>query len=131
MLVIFGLVSQEDKSSPEFGKRKLIWYHQKGILEPAPQVEWWPGSWRESDNLCVSGKLKLHLGNGMRLCTEDDVCNSGYALDFNGRSGLHCGEWLSCGEDNMAGDQVLKETFEKKIPCRKLTLSVMKFAGGR
>ena len=105
-LSLFGLVSQEDKRSPEFGKKKLIWYQQEGILEPAPQVETWPGSWRESDKLCVSGSLKLHLGSDMRMSVMDDGRNSEYPLNFDGRSGLHCGEWLSCGEDNMAGDQV-------------------------
>ena len=76
-------------------------------MEPAPQVETWPGSWRESDKLGASGRLKLHLGSDMRMSAkDDDRTPDTYPLDFDGRSGLHCGEWLSCGEDNMAGDQV-------------------------
>ena len=78
------------------------------MLEPAPQVERWPGTWRELDGMSVSGKLKLHLGSGMRLSAEEYGGDSEYPLDFNGRCGLRCGEWLSCGEDNMAGDQVEK-----------------------
>ena len=80
-------------------------------MDPAPQVERWPGTWRESDGLSVSGRLKLHLGSDMRLSAEEDGGNAEYPLDFNGRCGLHCGEWLSCGEDNMAGDQVEKHHF--------------------
>ena len=83
-------------------------------MEPAPQVETWPGSWRESDKLGASGRLKLHLGSDMRMSAkDDDRTPDTYPLDFDGRSGLHCGEWLSCGEDNMAGDQVQTATFEK------------------
>ena len=93
-------------------------------MDPAPQVETWPGSWRESDKLCVSGKLRLHLGRDMRMSATDDGLTSKYPLDFDGRSGLHCGEWLSCGEDNMAGDQV-QTTILETFPCLKITPSII------
>ena len=77
-------------------------------MEPAPQVGSWPGLWRESDKVYASETLqRLHLGSGRRLLNDaEDDDDDSYTLNFDGRSGLHGGEWLSCGEENMAGDQV-------------------------
>ena len=106
----YSPLSQEDATSPEFQKKKMIWYQQEGVLEPAPQVGTWPGIWRESDKVYASETLqRLRLGSGRRLLSdteEDDEDDDSYTLDFDGRSGLYGGEWLSCGEENMPGDQV-------------------------
>ena len=103
-------LSQEDATSPEFHKKKMIWYQQEGVLEPAPQVGSWPGVWRKSDKVYASETMqRIRLGSGRRLLSDTDYDDDGgdsYTLNFDGRSGLHGGEWLSCGEENMAGDQV-------------------------
>ncbi|XP_059081176.1 uncharacterized protein LOC131879004 [Tigriopus californicus] len=91
--------------------KKMIWYQCQGDLPPGPSVESWPGKWRQANNTRPVDVVTFQCGeNGelfKRTSSEENprFCFSKRRLSFNGSSGLWCGEWLSFGAPDLAGNQ--------------------------
>ena len=89
---------------------RVRWFQCNGVIPPGPSVMTWPGQWQcDQEANGDSARIVFTFSDDNKLCSLDSASvkqlSRPITVPFSGSAGLFCGEWLSFGAPDLAGDQ--------------------------